>query len=216
MRSARPRQSGFTLIETLIALTLIMFAIIVTVQTLDSSRNLTDIQEKKAVAAKVGEQEVERLLALPYPDLALSTNPAQDNTKVPLSYILPAGGGACTAAPFGGWNEWSNCCPSGGSNCYKWYQKPALQPYDEQIVVANPADPNAKTGGAGTAGPTAWSDQHLRGQMYRIITWVDDPGDNTTVHDYKRITVAVTVDAGKQSTEGAPVLVTSMSTSPSS
>jgi hypothetical protein len=50
----------------------------------------------------------------------------------------------------------------------------------------------------GTLAPTStWQDGRLGGNVYRFVTWVDDPCPVCTgTQDYKRVTVAVTVTTG--------------------
>jgi Tfp pilus assembly protein PilV len=63
-------------------------------------------------------------------------------------------------------------------------------------------------GGTVSATATTWSDGRLGGQIWRFVSWVDDPipRDPPTAQDYKRLTVVVTVTTGRHAIR-TPVVV---------
>jgi type II secretory pathway pseudopilin PulG len=196
-RRKRGSEAGFTLVEIIVTLGLLLPAIVVVVSAFDRSFGLSKVADRKEAASHVAEKEMERLLALPYSRLALTAQPSPSGTAPnPLSYVVTAGSGTC----------------SGSTNCFKWNQRPTLSTASEPLVV------DATGGQAGTAGPTAWSDGRLSGNVYRFISWVGDPYCTAAVNctgttNYKRVTVEVTLNGTGGPT--LPILLSSIATDPS-
>lgn len=167
-------QSGFTLIELSLAALLASTAILGVIGVLDTSRKLATLAERKQAAAHVGEQEVERVRARDYGAVALSAAPVHSNDSSSPDFYVNGG-----ATP-----------------TYQWNQKPgATGTTTEPLAVdaAKGMDP----------APVAWNSGGMTGKLYRYVTWADDPACGATpltlcpgTQDYKRITVAVTVDSG--------------------
>ena len=181
-------ESGFTLVEVLVALALLGAAVVGTVAVLDSSRHLTTVAESEAVASTVGERELERLSAQPFAKLALAAPPSSSaSPSDPRYYVQTSAGTACpsTADP-----------PA--PPCYQWDQSGAASATNTEPLVVDAA--NADT----TANPQPWSapapggGSRLSGTIYRFVTWAHDfhctTGSCDATKGYKRVTVAVTVD----------------------
>lgn len=161
-------QRGFALVELLVALFIAAIGISAMVGTLDFSRRLVTLSERKEAAVHVAEQEIERIESLEYSKVALTATPAASgDSNDPAFHVV--GGTPAT---------------------YRWHQGAAA---GEPLVVD-------ATAGALAGAPTPWSDGRLSGFVHRFVTWVDaactgGAGDVCSgTQDYKRITVAVTVD----------------------
>ena len=61
--------------------------------------------------------------------------------------------------------------------------------------------------GTVSAAPTAWSDGRLGGQIWRFVSWVNDPA-TATANDYKRLTVVVSVTTGRHAIQDPVVMST--------
>jgi prepilin-type N-terminal cleavage/methylation domain-containing protein len=72
-------ERGFTLIEVLVAASLLAVALVTMISTFDYSRRVVSTSEAVEVASHRGEAEIERLRALPYLGLALPATPSQSS-----------------------------------------------------------------------------------------------------------------------------------------
>ena len=81
-----------TLVEVLIAATLMAVGVIAMVGVFDSSRGLVTTSEKNDVTAHQGEAALERVLALDYKGIALTTTPSHSSSSTdPDYYVQPDG-----------------------------------------------------------------------------------------------------------------------------
>lgn len=64
------REDGFTLLELLVAMTVTAVGLIALVSSFDHSRDLVSLAEKTEVASHQAERQMERVLALPYAQVA--------------------------------------------------------------------------------------------------------------------------------------------------
>jgi prepilin-type N-terminal cleavage/methylation domain-containing protein len=199
-------EAGFTLIEVLAAMVIIVVGIISTISVFDGSHKLTTVAEKNQVESQVAEQEVENILASnTYSSLAMDQAPTHStNTRNPNFWVT-------TAATYN-WNQDATTPPE--SFC--------VYP---SCTGSTPA--TGTTNGAVAAGPSSWtsgrvsasnssSSTRLSGQIYRYVTLLKDStticSNCTGASDYKRITVAVTVNGpnGPQN----PVVVSTLVSDP--
>jgi type II secretory pathway pseudopilin PulG len=88
----RHREDGMTVIELLVAASLMSVAVIAVITTFDSSRNLVSTSEKSGVAAHQGEREIERTLALTYANIALTATPAHSASTSSPDYFANSDG----------------------------------------------------------------------------------------------------------------------------
>lgn len=163
-------ERGFALIELMVALFVAAVGITAMLGALDASRRLVTLSERKEAAVHVGEQEIERIESLEYSKIALAAAPA-------VSTDPDDPGSAVTAGP-----------PA----TYRWDQRSGGAAPEPLVIDA--------ANGAVTADSTRWGDGRLSGTVHRFVTWVDAscPSGASDVcsgaQDYKRVTVAVTVD----------------------
>jgi len=195
-------ESGFTLIEVLVAAVLLAVGLVALVASLDESRSLGNVSQHESAASHFAERELENWLARPYNEVALTRDP----TAAPAD---PKAGTWTTIA--------NNNLPSA--------------PNDERSLsdmVICPTGGTADCPLAGTLDPIAtWSDDKFgtRGYVYRYVTWVDDAYCSATncpgTKDYKRVTIAVTITTPTGATPSAfgtgpkkPVVVSAVKTDP--
>ena len=108
-RSLR-REDGMTLVEVLIAALLMAVGVIAMISVFDSSRGLVTTSEKNDVTAHQGEAALERVLALDYKGIALTTTPSHSTTSTDPDYYVQSGG------------------------TYQWDQSGSAQPADPLVV----------------------------------------------------------------------------------
>src|ERR687896_1417166 len=88
MPQALGGEDGFTLLELLVAITLLAVGLIALVTSFDHSRDLVSVAEKTEVASHRAEQELERILSMPYAGVGHATTPADsDDSADPASFI---------------------------------------------------------------------------------------------------------------------------------
>jgi prepilin-type N-terminal cleavage/methylation domain-containing protein len=160
-------ESGFTMVELLMAMVLVAVALGALVSTLETSRRLVTVAEKQETAVHQAERELERILALPYTAVALSSAPG---------------------APSGDPDDPRTFVTAGTPPRYQWDQD--ATPRSDDLVI----DTAAGTLAPMTAWNDGQS--RLSGHVHRFVTWTGDqctscPG----VQDARRVTVVVTVDA---------------------
>ena len=181
LRNRLAVSEGFTLVEVLIAILLLSIAIIGTAATLDNTRKLTNTSEREEAAVNIAQREIELIRGLPYPALALTTNPPNSGSANNPNFYVDA-----SVTP----------------RTYDWDQA-GTDATPEPLRVNGV---NGVTGGRVVTGPSDWTDDRgrVRGQVYRYITEVNttcpDTGNTqdfcSGTSDYRRITVAVTVAGG--------------------
>jgi prepilin-type N-terminal cleavage/methylation domain-containing protein len=180
-------QEGFTIIEMLVGIVMIAVGLLAVIGTLDASRRLVSVSERKEAAVHQAQQEIERLQARDYDSIALNAAPPTDSDpESPLSYVT-----------------------SGSPPRYRWNRNEGATATEELAIDAEKGVSPA---------PTPWTDGRLSGQLYRFVTWVDDPGCAELLcpgsRDYKRITVAVTIDG--DAAPNRPILLSSLASDPDS
>lgn len=173
------REAGFTLIEVLVAAVILALAALAVFGTLTAATRNAQRAQATQVALDKAQEEMEKLQALSYSELALTTTP--ENVPDPLNpnYRISGDDFAVKREPLG---ERSEMVVKGGSE--RGTEKPI-----EGVVVP---------------GPFNFTDGNVSGQIYRYIVWRNDsscpeseigaedfcPGNQ----DYKQLIVAVKLD----------------------
>jgi prepilin-type N-terminal cleavage/methylation domain-containing protein len=203
------REHGFTLVEVLVASTILLAGVLTAMTAMNASRKLTLVSERRGTINQRAQAELERLKAIPFSQLGL-TGMASSWSTNPSDYTY-------VGSPTGS-------CPSnaGGS-------APTYQP-DHSVGGSSATEPLVIDGctytlsgtataiSAGTVAPvTAWTDGNaggMSGNVYDFITWTADPTCSQTstpgsvcptTNDYKRLTVVVTLNGATEPSHPAIV-----------
>jgi len=157
-------ESGFTLLELMIAALVLSIGIIAIVGVFDSSRRLTTVAEKKEVAAHHAEAELERIQALPFSAVALTSTPAHSTDSTNPDYYVS----------------------SGSPSSYQWDQG-NTGPKSDQLVA------DSTNGQITHLSNWTDGQSRLSGSIYRYVTAVNDPCCPGSGYA-RRATIAVTVN----------------------
>ena len=205
-------ESGFSLIELLVACTILVIGVFGVVTSVNTSHKLSDVSESETVASQVADRELDLALTVPYTALALTSLPTSagstdDSTQWNdrLSSVVPHPPSAFTC---------SSASPTNNN--------PTL-PNDEQSrsCVAACATVSAGTGcpavgrlaAVSTVSVPSRSGTVRRMKVYRYVTWVNDLSCGTSCPnpaaggykgDYKRVTIVV-LPVGKSVTDSSGV-----------
>jgi prepilin-type N-terminal cleavage/methylation domain-containing protein len=88
VRAALAREDGFTLFELLMAITVLAVGLLALVSSFDHSRDLVSTAEKTEVASHRAERELERILSLPYANVAHASTPASSPDSADPAYYV--------------------------------------------------------------------------------------------------------------------------------
>ena len=220
------REEGFTIIEVLTAILILSIGIVATLAIFDSSRHLQTTAEHQTTLFQRAEAELERVLALPYSEVALTgTSTSWSSTPTDYTYVNSSGGGG------GG-----GTCGSGAAPAYQPDHSSGGSTATESLVIngctytstSNGQNTTVTPSGGTVAPVTAWSAAALPnngtigGNIYDFVTWTADPTCSqsstagqycATTNDYKRVTVVVTQTGANQPT--TPAIVSGFVTPPS-
>jgi prepilin-type N-terminal cleavage/methylation domain-containing protein len=180
-------ERGFTLTELMMTAALVAVGLVALTSTLDHSRDLVNLSDKIEAANHQAELEIERLLSIPYAQIALKSAPAYNaDPKDPNYYII-----------------------TGPPPKYQWDQVAPGQSSDLVIDAVNGViDPSRIT--------WTDNESRLSGTISRFVTWTDDlcerPSCEPAEQRAKRITVAVTVDGPKSPRR--PIVISTIKSDP--
>lgn len=189
-RAARLKaEDGFTLVEFLVAALVLMVGIFAVIASFDAVRRLTTNSESQTVRAQVAEKDLQQIVSLGYANVGLSSAPAHASDPNDPDYYVTNG-------------------------------PPAKFQWDLTNATRTESLCTAATGCSGSIapGPVAWSAGGESGNIYRFVTWVDDPCDPgtpaacATATDYKRVTVMIT--QSNVSGPKTPLLLSTVVTDP--
>jgi prepilin-type N-terminal cleavage/methylation domain-containing protein len=177
---------GFTLIELMIASLIMAVGLLALVSGIDNSRELVTRSEKVQAATHQAERVVERILAMRYDQVSLTTAPSDSESQADPRYWV-------------------------SGSTYQWDQD-APASAETLCVTRCPSEAAAAAGTIVTADQWEDPDSRLQGWVHRFITELPDlctaagcPGNQPA----KRVTVGVTVD-GNDSLERPVVISTLM------
>jgi prepilin-type N-terminal cleavage/methylation domain-containing protein len=170
----RPAEdSGFTIIEVLVALLILAAASMTTFTLLSSATRNAQRAKASQVALEYAEQELELLRSMEDKNLALTAAPPHSDKPLNPDFRISGSAFALKRSPV---SSYQNLVLNGGS----LYGGGEIQ------------------GGAVSPGPTSFTNGDVSGKVYRYIVWRNDekcleekcPGKQ----DYKQIIVAVKLD----------------------
>ena len=79
-------ERGFTMVELLVAIFLIALGLLAIASTFDTSRNLVSASERKEASVHIAEQEIERIRAMDYGDVGLTSLPSTSSNQYHPNY----------------------------------------------------------------------------------------------------------------------------------
>jgi prepilin-type N-terminal cleavage/methylation domain-containing protein len=169
-------EDGFTLIELMIASFIMVIGLLALVSGLDHSRNLVSQSEKVEAASHQAEQAVERILAMRYEQIALTTTPSDSASQADPRFWI-------------------------SGSTYQWDQgSSGSAAFETLCVLRCPSEAATVIGTVVTAEEWEDPETRLHGWIHRFVTQVPDlcsaagcPGNQPA----KRVTVGVTVDGSE-------------------
>lgn len=209
----RSEQSGFALIEVLMAAVVLAVGILGLVGAFDSARRLTLVSERRTEMAHRAQLELERLQTYPYSQLAMASAPSHSsettNPDYYVNYSTPVK------------------CTSENDGCYAWNLESTGE--EETLVYAKNGECTAGVTtecGVAAASPAGrkcsesvaaceWSDGLVEGKVYDFVTWHTDANCTECAKKEKaskRLTVVVTGKVPGGNHEPAPVRVSTLVT----
>jgi Tfp pilus assembly protein PilV len=165
------RDEGITVVEVMVAALILVVSGIALLGLVDSAtRNNFRAQQSQIVNDQL-QQEIERIRQLPYDEVALTSTPTHsDDSNNPNSRIA---------------GTTFNINRSGAANY-------------EDLLVNGGADKEGSdtiSGGTVAPGPTSFQSGDVSGQVYRYVTWEQDPSCGNCADEWhKHVVVAVTLD----------------------
>ncbi len=181
-------ESGFSLIELLLAVSLMAVGVGATIGVFGASSRTTVIAQQGQVGAQQAQAELDRLSRLKYGQLALTSTPI--NSTDTLNPNNRVSGGNLTIRS--GLTEALVTTPGEGETAQ--------------------VDPGPQNFAVGSGGST------ITGKIYRYVTWRDENCPATIcdgTENTKRVTVAVTTDPSATSSRRAPLFFSTVIVDPS-
>jgi prepilin-type N-terminal cleavage/methylation domain-containing protein len=187
-QSARRRfavQDGFTLLEILVAATVLAIGTLGAVAVFSTSQKLSLVSERQTTMTQIAQREIERIQGLRFHQIGLTSAPSSSTDSANPDYYVVAG-----SPPSLKWNRSSSLTES------------------LDVDATNGTVSHVQNWSETTQGGT------FSGQIYDYVTWTNDsqcaPGCPAN-QNYKRIVVAVTMANGLHPN---PVYVTSVLADP--
>jgi type II secretory pathway pseudopilin PulG len=176
MQAPRTHESGFTIVEVLVAALILTIAAMATFGVLSAATKNTERAKATQVALDRAQQEVEKLRTLSNKELAMTTTPAPSTTALDPGYRVNASLGTYAL---------NRTTPSGS---YRPMVVNGGSLYGGGVVE----------GGVVNPGPIPFSSGTVHGRVYRYVVWRNDEKCPETscpgTQDYKQIVVAVKLD----------------------
>lgn len=192
-RSAR--EGGFTIVEVVVAVLVLVVAALATFGLLSSATRNTARAKATQVALDRAQQEVEALRSLTNEELAMTAIPSPSSDQLSPSYRVNAGTGkfALTREPPG---AYATMVVNGG------------------VLYGKSGEEGVISGGVVNPGPIPFTSGDVSGEIYRYVVWRNDESCSEEkcpgTQDYRQIVVAVKLDKpGNQAAERGYVEVQS-------
>lgn len=181
------REAGFTIVEVLVAVLILVIGALTTFSLLSAATRNTERAKATQVAHDMAQQEVEALRSYSNEELALKKAPPQvSNPLSPNSRVNASNGTfAVDREPAGGYKR--------------------LVVNEGEVEGVTSGEGATIKGGVISPGPTNFENGDVTGEIYRYIVWRNDDACGKacpTQQDYKQIIVAVKLDTpGNQAAE---------------
>jgi prepilin-type N-terminal cleavage/methylation domain-containing protein len=182
-------ESGFTLIEVLVATVILVIGLFATASAIDYSRSLTTVSESQTTASRIAQREIETVLGLPYVQMGLtscSTDPKYQ--------------GNCASSPQTFSGETLIVNGVGG-------------------VSGGTIDPVTANQGAGKYRVSIYRYVTWTAPDPGLAGITPNPFGDPNGHDYKRVTISVDISAtggggSSKSTIQTPLTISALATDP--
>jgi prepilin-type N-terminal cleavage/methylation domain-containing protein len=189
-------ESGFTLIEVIVAMVVLVIGILAMVGAFNSARTLDLLSERRTAMAHRAQLEIERLHAKSYSELAMSSTPTHSSESSNPDYYVKEGS-----------------TPE--------YQFGAASTEVEKLVVSESKGAISRTPTSRecstTVGACEWVDGAVSGSVYDFVTWYSEPSKLCKEESLcpKRITVVVTAKVPTSNHQPASVRTSTVIAEPS-
>lgn len=170
-------QDGFTLIELMVAIVILVIGVLGLAIGFNSARKLSLVSERDATMAHVAQKEIERLQSIAYSQIALNPTLSSPAESTPSHSTDPT-----------------------NPDYYVTAASPAALQWDRSSSTSTETI-DVDTSAGSLLPVQNWSEGNLSGQIYDFVTWSSDPhcGQGCPAsQNYKRVSVAVTMGGGLQ------------------
>jgi type II secretory pathway pseudopilin PulG len=172
MGPSRRGEAGFTIVEVVVAVLVIVIGALTTFGLLSAATKNTQRAKATQVALNRAQQELEALHSLSNEQLAMTAAPPPSTNPLSPNYRVSSGKFALTREPLG---SYATMVVNGGS----LYGGGSVE------------------GGIVNPGPISFASGDVSGKIYRYVLWQNDGACGTPCpgeQDYKRIVVAIKLD----------------------
>jgi len=181
MRRRGDSEAGFTIVEVLVAIVVVVMGALTTFSLLSAANRNTDRAKASQVALDLAQQELEALRSLGNEELALTSTPPHSSDSLDPDYRVSSGKFAVVREPIGSYRK---LVVNGGE----------VEGESEKTIEGGVVVPSE-----------AFDSGGVTGTVHRYVLWRDDePCGSTcpTLQDYKQIVVTVKLDTpGNQAGE---------------
>lgn len=192
-------ESGFTLIEVMVATFVLLVGALGTIGAFDSARKLDLLSERRTSMAHRAQLEIERLQAKSFPELAMKTGylPTHSTVSTNPDYYVKEG----TPPEY-----------QYGTNSTETEK---LVEFSSGVVYGSPTGRECS---ASNMGACEWKDGNVSGNVYDFVTSYSEPSKlcTTTEKCPRRLTVVVTANVPTGNHEPAVVRVSTLIANPES
>jgi type II secretory pathway pseudopilin PulG len=171
------RQSGFTIVEVIVAALVVTLAATATFGILSAATKNTVRAKQTQVALDRAQQELEALRGLTSKEVALTSTPPHSANTMSPNFRVTNGDFAMKSSPS---SEYRTMVVNGGE------------------LYGGTGEEGVITGGVVSPGPTHFTSGDMSGSVYRYVVWRNDEKCSETncpgTQDYKQVIVAVKMD----------------------
>jgi hypothetical protein len=188
------------LVEVLLAILVLTVGLLGLIGAFDSARKLNLLSERRTSMAHRAQLEIERLQAIPYGELLMSSTPTHSAESTNPDYYVKAGSPSEYQYGTGG-TEAEPLAIAKNGECPK-----------TECGVISPSPIGRQC--SQKVGACEWADGPVSGNVYDFVTWHKDEKVCTKTENYKRLTVVVTAKVPSGNHEPAAVRVSTLIANP--